>query len=183
MANAKLAAVEKLKPFAPMLRALLDATDELQRVGSLEQAGDEAQARLDATNKAHDETMQRLAESKARLAEADQQLAAKEALRDRRLREFDADLATLREKQNAQLALEAEASRVSAAAHADTILADARAQAEAHVVNAKAEADGHAARADEAKAKLANLNAAIAEAHARHGELTRDIAQMRAKFL
>jgi len=47
MANAKLQVFDDFKKFATMFRGFHDIAEELGKIGSLEQAGDEAKARLD----------------------------------------------------------------------------------------------------------------------------------------
>lgn len=50
-------AASELEWFGAKLRGIMDVADELRRVGSLQQAGDEAQARLDRLNAEHAEKL------------------------------------------------------------------------------------------------------------------------------
>lgn len=182
MANAKLQAVDKLKPFTPMLRALLDGLDELAKIGSTEQAGDEAQARVDALAKQESDHRDRLATIASSLATAQRELDAKATERETRTREYDRDLAALRARQQASLAEEAAASRASAGEQAFKIKAEASDSAAALLKAAKDEASQHEARASAAREALAATNAELVAAQGRHDELNRHIESMRAKI-
>lgn len=182
MANAKLQVVDKLKPFTPMLRALMDGMDELAKIGSIEQAGDEAQARVDRLAKQENDHKARLGDIASSITAAQRELDAKATERETRTREYDRDLAALRARQQASLADEAAASRSAADEQARQIKLDAEAKAAALLKAAKDEASQHEARASASREVLAATNAELVAAQGRHDELNRHIESMRAKI-
>lgn len=182
MANAKLQAVDKLKPFTPMLRALLDGLDELAKIGSTEQAGDEAQARVDALAAKEGEHKARLEGLATAIADTERELNTKAAECESKTRQYDYDLAALRARQQASLADEAAASRSAADEQARKVKADAEAKAADLIKAAKDEVSQHEARAAAAREALAATNADLVAAQGRHDELKRHIDSMRDKI-
>lgn len=183
MANSKLAAVDKLKPFLPLLQALVGGIDELSRVGSLEQAGDEAQARVDLLAKQESEAKARISQLAADHAKAEKDVADKKVQRDRAERQYDADLAAIRALQAATLADEAAVERGKAQAQASLIIAEAQDHAGKIVADATDKAMRHQQVADAAWQKLEAIKQETAQVQARHDELMRAHAALRAKLL
>ena len=70
MSNKKLEAVEGVRKLARTMRGLLDFADEVERLGSIEQATAEVESRFSSTKQAEDEAQKRLASAEREVSSA-----------------------------------------------------------------------------------------------------------------
>lgn len=150
----------------------------LRQVGSIKQAGDEAQARLDQLNAqqatAVEELTARTATAAAELAAVQGQVEAAASEFRRQSGEMDQQIAALR----------TEAAGVLAKAEQDgaAVVEQAGAKADGIVSAAMAKAASYQPDIDAAQARLDALNAAIATAQGTLNDVERDQAAMIAKL-
>lgn len=177
-AESKLAAVNDLRRMSQQFRGILGIADELAGIASLEQAGNEAQARLDAIKAECDAERQKLAD--------EQKVASDE----------------LAQRQTVVAGAEEEAARKTkiilddANVAAGNLVEAARAQAAQIVDEATRAVQDNLAAVELAKAHLAEIetatgtaretlagvNAEITDAAAKRDEITAHIAALKAKF-
>lgn len=182
MTNDKLAAFEKLRPHLGLFKALTDAAEELGKVGSIEQAGEEAQARIDEATKRHAEIQDQITDRQAELARADQDLSFKKLERDRKIREYDTELNELREKQSKALAEEADKARADLQAYLANVSANHQAALDKKTEEAAKVTAENERRATEAQFKLDAVLALIEKAKGEHAELNSHIQALKARF-
>lgn len=182
MANDKLAAFEKLRPHLGLFKALTDAAEELGKVGSIEQAADEATARVDEANKRHAEIQDQITERQAALARMDQDLSFKKLEHERKIREYDTDLDQLRQKQAKVLAADADKARAELQAHLANLSATHQAALDKKTEESARLTAENERRGIEAQFKLDGILAATEKAKAEHAELNSHIAALKARF-
>lgn len=171
MTNPKIQAANDIMKFAGTFRSFIALADELTDVGSLEQARDEAKARL--------------SDLESRIAKRN---AEYDAERLKRSQEFEAQKQQAADYLAKEKAL-AETVSANAKEAAGKMLAEAHAEAKVIIDEARAMAGGHLAAANEHKAALAKAKVEYADvqrdrdiAVREHNSLRDAIAALKAKF-
>jgi hypothetical protein len=166
-------AAAELAWFGTKLRGVLALTEEITRIGSLKQAGDEAQARLDALHSQHTDATARhsanRASAESEIAALKQQIVEHSANLDDRRKAGDDEIARKR----------ADAGKIVADAQiqADGIVAVATAGANGIIEDAKTSAADSQGAIVAKRKELAGLTQAIADKRAEHQALADKHAQ------
>jgi chromosome segregation ATPase len=172
------AAASELAWFGVKLKNTLALADEIRGIGSLKQAGQEAQSRLDALKQAHaDAAAQHEAEKTTHVKTIEglrQQIAEHENSLAERHQKADAEIKAKRDAADKIIA-EAKEAAAGIAAQGQTDAAAVVAQAKASVV-----ADENAAAAK--RQELAEAQTALDELKIQHAELSAEVARLKAKF-
>lgn len=146
-------AADAVKSVGRTFRAVITMADELEKIGSIDQAANEAQRRLDATVKAEVDATASLNTTRTLLASVQAELDAAQTSAD---------------------ALKADAVAKAQQA-ADAVLADANMKAAEIVAAAVQKADDVDATTAKAQEELDAINQAIADAQATHTDVTTKI--------
>jgi len=171
-------AAAELDWFAAKLKAILPVAEELRRVGSLQQAGNEAQARLDDLKNQHATAIE---SHKQAIAQHEGQLATVKA----QIVQHAVDLADKHKAADAEIAVKKQTAadiEADARTSAASILGAARAQGAKLIADAQAAAKDIGTLITAKQAELSDLYAKEEEASAKHARITAEIAAVKARL-
>jgi DNA repair exonuclease SbcCD ATPase subunit len=174
----KMLAFQSAQKFGKQFPGLLEALAEWANIGSLEQAADETQRRLDAM-RAEEETLASALKTKA--ADADAIASKLAAQSERELANRRAVAAAIVDEANLEARCILDAARVKAA----ELLQDAERRAAEHqalVAATKQELAKITAAIEAKTGELSSVTAAVVEKHAQHERFTRLIGELTAKL-